>query len=150
MGVFTFLKFYKWYKIAERISYLHFHCLLKTGWLDWDVSYTRFYYCMLLSCHVQVSEWIHTLYFAWMSRNSLLWSLSDSKGIQTHNHLVHKRTLNHLAKGLSVRLPTKGLWVWIPLLSLFYYFTLFVWRIFHISIKWTKLKWSYPVHLILK
>ena len=27
-----------------------------------------------------------------------IWSLSDSKGIWTHNHLVHKRTLNHLAK----------------------------------------------------
>ena len=25
-------------------------------------------------------------------------SLSDSNEIQTHNHLVHKRTLNHLAK----------------------------------------------------
>ena len=24
--------------------------------------------------------------------------LSDSDGIQTHNHLVRKRTLNHLAK----------------------------------------------------
>ena len=26
------------------------------------------------------------------------WSLSDSNRIQTHNHLVHKQTLNHLAK----------------------------------------------------
>ena len=25
-------------------------------------------------------------------------SLSDSNGIRTHNHLVHKRTINHLAK----------------------------------------------------
>ena len=25
------------------------------------------------------------------------WSLSDSNGIRTHNHLVRKRTLNHLA-----------------------------------------------------
>ena len=30
----------------------------------------------------------------------------DSKGIRTHNHIVHKRTLNHLAK-LGVRLRTK-------------------------------------------
>ena len=28
--------------------------------------------CMLLSCHVWVSEWIYTLWFAWMSRNALL------------------------------------------------------------------------------
>ena len=28
--------------------------------------------CMSLSCHRRVSEWIHTLYSAWMSRNSLL------------------------------------------------------------------------------
>ena len=27
-----------------------------------------------------------------------IWSLSDSNKIRTHNHLVHKRTLNHLAK----------------------------------------------------
>ena len=37
-------------------------------------------------------------------------SLSDCNGTRTHNHLVHKRTLNHLvklaslAKWLSVRL----------------------------------------------
>ena len=27
---------------------------------------------MLLPCHIQVSEWIYTLWFAWMSRNFLL------------------------------------------------------------------------------
>ena len=27
-----------------------------------------------------------------------IWSLSDSNGIRTNNHLVHKRTLNHSAK----------------------------------------------------
>ena len=27
-----------------------------------------------------------------------IWSLSDSKEIRTHNHLVRKQTLNHLAK----------------------------------------------------
>ena len=26
------------------------------------------YDCMFLLCHVRVSEWIHTLYFSWMSR----------------------------------------------------------------------------------
>ena len=27
-----------------------------------------------------------------------IWSLSESKGIRTHNYLVHKQKLNHLAK----------------------------------------------------
>ena len=55
----------------------------------------------------------------------------DSNEIQTHNHLVRKRTLNHLAKltslakWLSVRLRTKWLWVRIPLLSL----KLQIWRL---------------------
>ena len=39
---------------------------------------------MSLSCHLLVSEWIYTLWFAWMSRNSLLevgaikWQQRDS------------------------------------------------------------------------
>ena len=53
-----------------------------------------------------------------------IWSLCDSTRIQTHNHLVHKRTLNQLAKlaslakFFSVRLRFKWLRVRIPLLSL--------------------------------
>ena len=27
--------------------------------------------CILLSCHLEVSEWIYTLWFAWKTRNSL-------------------------------------------------------------------------------
>ena len=30
-----------------------------------------------------------------------IWSSSNSNGIRTHNHLVHKRTLNHLAQLLK-------------------------------------------------
>ena len=52
-----------------------------------------------------------------MSRASFR-SLSDSNGIGTQKHLVHKRTLSHLAKWLSVRLRTKWLWVRIPLRSI--------------------------------
>ena len=34
-----------------------------------------------------------------LARNRcIIWSLSDSNGIRTHNHLVCKRTRNHLAK----------------------------------------------------
>ena len=52
-----------------------------------------------------------------------IWSLNDSNGIRTHNHLVRKQTLNHsakqasLAKWWSVCLRTKWLWVRIPLLG---------------------------------
>ena len=45
--------------------------------------------CMFLSCHVRISEWIQ-------------WSLSDCNWARTHNHLVHKRTLNHLVKPAKV------------------------------------------------
>ena len=57
--------------------------------------------------------------------------LSDSNEIQTHNHLVRKRTLNHLAKlaslakWMSVHLRTKCLWVRISLFSL----NLQIWRL---------------------
>ena len=54
---------------------------------------------MLLLCHVQTSEWSHTLVclnvkelLAWRRRH--YWSLDDSNWMWTHNHLVRKRTLN--------------------------------------------------------
>ena len=34
--------------------------------------------CMFLSCHLRVSEWIHTI-VAWMSRNSLLEAGAESE-----------------------------------------------------------------------
>ena len=43
---------------------------------------------------------------------SNIWSLSDSNGIRSYNHLVRKRTLHHLGKLVY------WLWVQIPLLSL--------------------------------
>ena len=49
-----------------------------------------------------------------------IWSLSDCNWTRTHNHLVHKRTLNHLAKlakWLRVRLWTKWLCVRVQLQS---------------------------------
>ena len=52
-----------------------------------------------------------------------IWSLRDSNGIETHNHLNPKLILNYLArvaKWFSVHLQTKWLWVWILLLSLTY------------------------------
>ena len=62
--------------------------------------------CMLLSCHVRVSEWIwNTHSIVCLTINKLLcrsrrniWSLSDSNKIETHDYLVRKRTRNYLAK----------------------------------------------------
>ena len=60
-------------------------------------------YCMFLSCHVRLSEWMHTLYLPecqeFLARNRReIWSLSDCNGTQIYNHLVRKRTFNHLAR----------------------------------------------------
>ena len=61
-------------------------------WLSCVVSTYLYgaFYCILLSCQVQVSEWI----LAWSRHH--IWSLSDSNKIQTHN-LVRTQTLNPLA-----------------------------------------------------
>ena len=58
---------------------------------------------MFSSCHVRVSEWIHTLellecHGTPCSKQRKIWSLSDCNGTQIHNHLVCKQIFNHLAK----------------------------------------------------
>ena len=57
---------------------------------------------MFLSCHVSVSDWIHTLsslnfkeLLVWNRHD--IWSL-NVKGARTHNHLVRTQILNHVAK----------------------------------------------------
>ena len=62
-----------------------------------------------------------------------IWSLSHSNGIQTHNHLVRKGTLNHsakkmasLAKWLSLRLRIMWYWIRIPLLSLKRFYVIYL------------------------
>ena len=72
------------------------------------VNSKLFIVCMLLSCYIRFSEPIHTLYFLqcqeFLARNRRdIWSLSEYNETRTHNHLVHKGTLNHLVK------PTKWL-----------------------------------------
>ena len=65
-----------------------------------------------------ISSFCDLFLFAYISLVAITKNISDSNGIRTHNHLVHKRTLNYLAKWLSVHLRTKWLWVQILLLSL--------------------------------
>ena len=60
--------------------------------------------CMFLQCHVQVLEWIHTILFAWMSRNSSLEPRAISEGA--------------ISKWLSDSLKTNWLWVPVSLLSI--------------------------------
>ena len=70
------------------------------------------------------------------SQNNIAAFLSDSNKIQTHDHLVCKRTLSHLAKlasltkWLSVHLQIKWLRVLISLLSL----RLQIWRLLRVRI----------------
>ena len=99
----------------------------------------NFFYCyinrvtydsMLLSCHAFQNE--STIYSCLNVKELVdqirrhIWHLSNNNRIRTHNHLVHKQTLNHLAKltslakWLSVHLRTKWLWVRIRLGSLIF------------------------------
>ena len=76
--------------------------------------------CMFLSCHIHVSEWIHSLQLPECQRTTCSkqlpnWRLKDCNWTWTQNHLVHKQTLKHLAKWLSVRLQTKWFWVKVQL-----------------------------------
>ena len=80
------------------------------------------FFCLFLLCHIRVSSesnfWGCLNVKGILARNRRgMWRLSDCNETRTHNHLVHKWTLNHLAKlaslteGLSVCLQNKQLWV---------------------------------------
>ena len=85
------------------------HCLSRILAISWELQILNFFWnsllyvvnCMLLSCHICVSQWIHILQLpecqGTQNRHNI-WSLSDCNGTRTHNHLVHKWTFNHLAK----------------------------------------------------
>ena len=58
---------------------------------------------MFFSCHVRILETVHTLYLLECQETLCLkqfkiGSVSDCNWTQTHNQLVHKRTLNDLVK----------------------------------------------------
>ena len=94
--------------IVRKRTLKHFAELTK--WLSWIVS-TSLYDaldCMLLSCHIGISEWIHTLYFpdcpeilcSKQPQNiKFKWLQQDSNLLPTtHYHVLPNQTLNHFAK----------------------------------------------------
>ena len=72
------------------------------------------FHSIFWSCHVRVSEWIHTLYSLECqgtpcSKHARNLKVKDCNCTPTQNHLVLKRTLNHLVKlgkGLNCVLRT--------------------------------------------
>ena len=56
----------------------------------------KFLRYVLIMSHTRFRVNPHSI-VSWMSRNEIR-SLSDCNWTRTHNHLVHKRTLNYLAK----------------------------------------------------
>ena len=86
------------------LSFSHWQCTFP-GWVK--VSALWLYVLIMWRTRFRVNP--HSI-VAWMSSNFLLEAdvKSDCNWTRTHNHLVHKRTLNHLAKlafkWLSVRL----------------------------------------------
>ena len=59
--------------------------------------------CMFLSFHMHDSELFHTRQLPeWegtsCSKQKNIWGMSDCNSTWTHNHIVHKQTLNHLGK----------------------------------------------------
>ena len=80
------------------------HLTKLSKWLSCVVSIYLYvaFDCMLLSCHLRISEEF-TLYSCLNVKELLaqnrrsVWGLSDSGGIRTCNDLDRKQTLNHLA-----------------------------------------------------
>ena len=70
---------------------------------SWQPSFWEVMDCILLSCHVRFRVNPHSIIclnvkeILAQSRRHI-WSLNESNEIRTHNHLVHKRTLNCLAQ----------------------------------------------------
>ena len=81
------------------------HLAKLAKWLSCVVStyLYRAFNCIFLSCHIRIQS-ESTLYDCQNVKELLarsrceIWSLSDCNWARTHNHLVHKRTLNHLAE----------------------------------------------------
>ena len=69
--------------------------------------------CMFSSCHVRVSEWIHTLNVKELLAQNMckIWNSSDGNCTRTLNHLVRKGTLKHLAKLAYKKEDLRPVWL---------------------------------------
>ena len=101
-------------EVTTRLSRIHNHFAHKrtfnrvaklAKW--WTCVVSTYLYGALTVCFYHVTYTFRgNIRFVnvWISRNSMLETSSISKvqvattGIKTHNHLLHKRTLNHLVK----------------------------------------------------
>ena len=99
--------FYSWYEIQ-----------FQQDPIVYSTAFGRKYYRLrvLVMSHTRFRVNLHSV-VAWilmiLTQNRRdIWSLSDSNGIRTHNHLVCKRTLNHLAKPVKWLSCVEYLSVW--------------------------------------
>ena len=78
---------------------------------------SRAFDCMLLSCDLRVSEWIHTpsclnVQELLVQSRLKIWSLSDCNWTRIQYHLVRKRTLNN-----SEHLSVRCIWLYVLAMS---------------------------------
>ena len=117
--------------VLKRLS-KHQNNIIQVSMIDIQIKNSWYHFIDCMSCHVTYAFQSESTLYICLNVKELLarsrreiWSLSDCNWIRTHNHLVHKRTLNHLAKPaglakwLSVCLWTKWLWVRVQLLSIY-------------------------------
>ena len=81
-------------KNESEVKVLTFYCNI---WPNLIVAVCYYHVTYAFKSESTLYSWLNVKeLIAWNRRK--IWSLSDSNGIQTQNHLVRKRTLNHLAK----------------------------------------------------
>ena len=119
----TFLCNFLWVKTFDWSFHWREKEWRRRGWRkrEWisQITIIRFNKFYLTICSYHVTYAFQSLLYSCLNVKELLarnrrkiWSLSNCNWTQTHNHLVHKRTLNHWAKlaNLSIILDI----VWSP------------------------------------
>ena len=82
-----------------------FYFFTLTHWLPWFISSSSIFFTIFLNVVKAVnikfssssSFFTPQIFFFFFSTTSTTSIISDCNWTQTHNHLVHKQTLNHLA-----------------------------------------------------
>ena len=138
MMLFTFSSFYGKYSFLGKFGSKNQNCQFKLKFgikTNSNIQNSMVIVLTVCSYHVTYPLQSESTVYNCLTVKELLaqirreiWSLSDCNWTRTHNHLVHKRTLNHLAKlakWLSVCSWTKLLWVWVQLQSLQWWCSIF-------------------------